>query len=155
VKSNKYPEDDPEHIVEVAVRALKRSHLRHYEANGIDRTRYCLRALFDVTARCLRSKDTAPVVKYAEDIAHERFSSGFGLCEVQTAFNALEEAIWLHILEHLEPTEFFETMSSVSTVLGAGKDALARTYASLAAQSGATQPSLGAYCDYEDGPRLA
>jgi hypothetical protein len=59
---------------------------------------------------------------------------------VQTAYNVLEEAIWLRILKDLQPAQYAEALGLVSTVLGAGKDALARTYVSLASKAKA--PSL-------------
>ena len=127
-------------IIGNAVQALGRAHLQHYEMDGAEKARLRLESLCDVMARCLSEKSATPIIRHAESIARMRFASGFGLHEVQTSFNALEEAIWLQVLADLEPTEFFEAMGLVSTLLGVGKDALARTYASLA--TGSPVPSL-------------
>ena len=62
----------------------------------------------------------------------ERFSSGYDLSEVQSAFNALEEATWTSVFRALDASAFAEAIRLISTVLGAGKDALARRYVSLA-----------------------
>ena len=59
---------------------------------------------------------------------------------MQTAFNALEEATWARMLAALEASQLAEALGLVTTVLGAGKDALARRYVSLAARAHA--PSL-------------
>jgi hypothetical protein len=63
------------------------------------------------------------------------FESGFDLWEVQTAFNVLEETIWRCILNEMQPEEYAEALGLVSTVLGTGKDTLARTYVTLASKT--------------------
>jgi hypothetical protein len=73
------------------------------------------------------------VTRYAESVAHERFNAGFGISEVQTAFNAIEEAAWRGLLASGPAADVVEPIGLLSTVLGAGKDELARTYVSLAA----------------------
>jgi hypothetical protein len=82
------------------------------------------------------------MVAHTDSIARERFASGFDLWEVQTAFNVLEEAIWVHILKELPPTEYAEALGLVSTVLGTGKDTLARRYVSLASKTKASTLNL-------------
>jgi hypothetical protein len=47
----------------------------------------------------------------------------------------LEEAIWMQVLRHLPVTDYAEALGLVGTVLGAGKDSLARRYVSLASQT--------------------
>jgi hypothetical protein len=56
-------------------------HARHYESAGANEVRQRLEALYDHLLDALRSRDLGPIVSYAEQVA-----------EVQTAFNALEEA---------------------------------------------------------------
>jgi hypothetical protein len=112
----------------------------HYESAGAEERSRRLAALFDRLVDGLRGRNLEPVVTYAEQVARERFEAGYGLAEVQGAFNALEEATWARAIAELDPAELAETLGMVSTVLGAGKDALARTYVSLAADTHA--PSL-------------
>ena len=45
------------------------------------------------------NRDLTPMVEYAQSVAAERFAAGYELAEVQTAFNALEEATWTRMLE--------------------------------------------------------
>ncbi len=127
--------DRGESIVDDAFRAVERSHLKSYEQTGMERARQRLRDLFVLTARAVADKQLGPIVAHAETIAGERFASGFDLWEVQTAFNVLEEAIWLRIIKELSPAQYAEALGLVSTVLGAGKDALARAYVSLASKT--------------------
>ena len=70
----------------------------------------------------------------------KRYTAGFDLWEVQTAFNVLEEAIWVRVFKSVPPDALAEALGLVSTVLGAGKDTLARKYVSLASKTKA--PSL-------------
>lgn len=127
-------------IVEDAEAALARSHARHYEAAGEAEVRRRLERLFDHLLDGLRDRDLGPMIAYAQSLAEERFEAGYDLVEVQTAFNALEEASWRRVLADLDPSEFADALGLVSTLLGAGKDALARRYVSLAADTHA--PSL-------------
>jgi hypothetical protein len=74
------------------------------------------------------------MINYIEKMARQRFLSGFELQEVQTAFNVLEECIWKQILVTIPPSGQADALSLVSSVLGSGKDTLARTYVSLASE---------------------
>ncbi len=119
-------------VLDEAAQGLARTHLGHYEASGAEEPRRRLEALFDVVIESVQSRELVPVVTYAEHIAHERFTSGFGIGEVQTAFNVLEEAMWRRVTAKVEPDALAESLGLLTTVLGVGKDALARTYVSLA-----------------------
>lgn len=127
-------------IVQAAEGALERARPPHYEAAGTEEVHRRLDALFDRVQSALAERDLDPVVAYAREVAEQRFAAGYDLSEVQTAFNALEEAIWTQALAELEPSQLAEALGLVTTVLGAGKDALARRYVSLAADTHA--PSL-------------
>jgi hypothetical protein len=127
-------------IVAAAEAALERTKAPHYGAAGAEEVRKRLETLFDRMHEALEAKNLGPMLAYAQQVAHERFSAGYDLSEVQTAFNALEEATWSRVFAELEPAQFAETLGLVSTVLGAAKDALAREYVSLATNAHA--PSL-------------
>ena len=128
-------ERDRDAIVGEAVTAMHRADLRHYRESGAALSRVRLAALFDVTATSIAGRTLMPIERHAESIAHERFHSGFDLGEVQTAFNVLEEAIWKHIERDIPAPELGRALALVSTVLGAGKDHLARAYVEQATQT--------------------
>ena len=88
----------------------------------------------------MKERNLGPMIAHADTVARERFASGFDLWEVQTAFNVLEETIWQRILAEMPAGEFARALGLVSTILGAGKDALARRYVALATKTRA--PSL-------------
>ena len=119
-------------IIAKASNALARAHLKSYERAGTEMTRLRLQALFNRLTRCVEDRKAWPMIRYVEDIAQSRFYDGVVLSEVQTAFNALEEAIWVEMRGTMAPTEFIEAVGLLSAILGLGKDALARTYVSLA-----------------------
>ena len=121
-------------ILDEAAEGLERSHLGHYQASGPEELRRRLEALFDIVVDCLRARKLDRVIKYAEQIGRDRFTGGFGIGEVQTAFNVLEESMWHHVVAGVPTGELVESLGLLSTVLGVGKDALARTYVSLASQ---------------------
>jgi hypothetical protein len=127
-------------VVEEAAAALGRSSARHYEAAGAAEVRARLEALYDHIGQAAETRDLGEMLTYARGLAAQRFDAGYDLGEIQTAFNALEEALWVRVFTGLEPAEYAETLGLVSTILGAAKDALAREYVALATH--AHSPSL-------------
>lgn len=127
-------------IIDEACISIARSRLPNYHKAGESVTRDRIDRLFDLTADSIESRNLARIIDHAETVARERFNAGFDLSEVQTAFNVLEEAIWRRVIEHAPVESFAESFGLIGTVLGAGKDALARTYVSLASKTKA--PSL-------------
>jgi hypothetical protein len=126
--------------IDAAEAALMRAHSPHYESADASEVRQRLETLFDYLLEALRGRNLGQIVAYAQQVAQERFSAGYNLSEVQTAFNALEEATWSCVFTELQPQQFAEALGLVSTILGAAKDALAREYVSLATNRHA--PSL-------------
>lgn len=133
-----------ETIVQAAAATVERAHPRHYEAAGHSEVRRRLETLFDRMLDALAERNLTPVIAHAQQVADERFNAGYDLSEVQTAFNALEEASWQRVFAELEPAQFAEALGLVSTVLGAAKDARARAYVSLATQTHAPTLDLRA-----------
>ncbi len=123
--------DNRREIVDEAEAGIRRSHPSHYARAGDHEVRRRLRVLLDLVTEAVATRDLGPVTAHAGALAVEHFDHGYDLSEVQSAFNALEEAVWSRIVARVAPTDIAEALGLVSTVLGAGKDALARTYVSL------------------------
>jgi uncharacterized protein Smg (DUF494 family) len=121
-------------ILDTAVEAVERSNLRHYTDAGNATVRGYLETLFDLAITCIDSRNLVPMIEHADLIAHQRFEAGFDIQEVQTAFNVLEETVWSHVIDAIPPRDLAEAIGLVSTVLGAGRDTLARTYVELASK---------------------
>ena len=118
--------DAQDEVLSEASQALQRAHLVHYEAAGAEESRHRLEDLYDLTLE--------PICRFAETVSRGRFEAGFDIAEVQTAFNVLEEAIWHVVVSRLPAEDLAEATGLVGTVIGAGKDTLARTWVSLAAK---------------------
>ncbi len=127
-------------ILDEAMGALARAELEGYQRAGEQETRNRLETLLTLVAGAVRDKNLAPIVSHAQAVAEQRHSAGYDLSEIQTAFNVLEEAVWRRIVRDVPPDQLAEALGLTSTVLGAGKDALARAYVSLVSRTHA--PSL-------------
>jgi hypothetical protein len=127
--------DSRETILADALRRLTRAHLPHYAASEESQNQSRLTALYDLASACVEARNLAPMVDHARAVARERHRAGFGLEEVHAAFNVLEEEIWRSVTARLQPSQFPEALGLASTVLGAGKQALAVEWVGLASQS--------------------
>jgi hypothetical protein len=118
-------------VLDEAYSSLHHSHVTHYELAGEQFTRQALADLFALVVTAIRSRDLARMSAYSEKIAVQRFNDGYDISEVQMAFNSLEEAMWRRVVS-AHPDDLAEAIGLLSTVLGYGKDAVARKYLSLA-----------------------
>ena len=122
-------------VIAEALQGLSRATLPHYSASDAEKNKERLAKLYDLTLDCVRMRTLVPIVAYSQGVARDRHRDGYGLQEVHTAFNALEEVIWRTITAELPPLQYPEAFGLVSTVLGAGKQALAIEWVSLASDS--------------------
>lgn len=128
-------EETREETIDQALQGLSRGTLPHYLASDTEQNRERLGKLYDLTLECVRTRNLLPMIEHARAVARRRHEDGFDLGEVHTAFNVLEEVIWRQITARLEPARYPEAFGLASTVLGAGKRALAIEYVALASQS--------------------
>ncbi len=119
-------------VLDEAYAALHRRHVTHYELAGETFTRKRLADLFRLVVVAIQTHDLAAMSAYSEGVAEERFNHGFDISEVQMAFNSLEEATWRRVVSAEPPGDLAEAIGMLSTVLGYGKDVVARKYLSLA-----------------------
>jgi hypothetical protein len=125
-------------ILAGAMFITERSHLAHYETAGADRLWQRLTMLYETLYRCIRDNNGVPMIEYVEELARERFTSGFELAEVQTAFSALEESTWISVDQGLPAEERSRALARISSVLAMGRDVLARRYVALTREAGTT-----------------
>lgn len=119
-------------ILEEAFGNLSSEHLRSYDTSSADDNLYRMEKLLELTIESVKTRKLLHIKDYSNQIAKERYESGFNFQEVHTAFNSLEEIIWKNILKKMNPENFGEVLGIISTILGAGKESLALTYVSLA-----------------------
>jgi hypothetical protein len=135
-------EDNIDEIIISASNQIGCVRLKGYTKSGETETKIKLENLYRKLLECVKDKELLPMVSYTEKIAKERFTAGYDLHEVQTAINTLEELIWQKIFKEIKPDKLAESLGLVSTILGAGKDNLARTYVALATKTKASAINL-------------
>ena len=118
--------------IDEAMQGLTRAALPHYSADQTAANRRRLERLYDLCLRCIAERSLIPICEYARQVAGERHREGFHFQEVHTAFNVLEEVIWRLITANLQPPQLVTALGQASTVLGAGKQALAIEFVRLA-----------------------
>jgi methylmalonyl-CoA decarboxylase len=124
--------DARDRVVEQAVAELGQRHTRD-QATSPETSRRHLQDLFEVVVHCVRDGDADPIIASSHQLAADRFAAGFDIGEVQGEFNVLEEVLWREMADTLAGDQRVEALELLSAVLGAGRDALARTYVALAA----------------------
>jgi hypothetical protein len=118
-------------VVGESLEAMKGARLKHYALGGPEITKQKMDTLYNIIYQSIKEKNLIPIVSYFEKMAEKRFESGFELQEVQTAVNVLEESMWKHILEELSQEDQPKALGLISSIIGSGKDTLARTYVAM------------------------
>jgi len=122
-------------LVDEAYGTIEPVKLQGYTKVGEEKTKQKLTKLLEEIILCVKERNMIPILQYSEQIARERYHSGYDLHQIQTAINALEESVWKKIFENIPSQNLAESLGLVSTVIGACKDNLARTYVSLTAKT--------------------
>jgi hypothetical protein len=121
---------------ETALAARAPRYVRPSTESARDRLDLLYGRLIDVLA----GGSPQPLLEHARHVADSRFHGGYGLGDVQAAYNACEEAIWNRVLADGDLERYAIVLPFVSSALGAAKDELAREYVKLA--TGARVPAL-------------
>jgi len=115
-----------------ALDRLRRAHLSHYDEGRSAATRDRLEYLYRLMMAGVSNRNATQLLKYAQAIGKERHEAGFHLVELQTAFNVLGEAVWSQVLKDAAPDQLADALGVTSTILGMGKDEIARAFVSQA-----------------------
>ena len=117
-------------VVGATAAALEPGRPGHDQASSAaERGRY-VRHLFGLVVQCVHEGQAEPVIASSRQVAADRFKAGLDIAETGRAFNVLEEVLW-HELATLVGEQRIEALGQVNAILGAGKDALVRTYLAL------------------------
>ncbi len=92
--------------------------------------------LFELIQRCVHEGHCEPIIGPSQQMAADGFAAGIEIAEIQAAFTVLEDVLWRHLADAISGDQRLETVRLVNVILGAGRDALARTYVSLASHLG-------------------
>ncbi len=96
--------------------------------------------LFDLIQRCVHEGHCEPIIGPSQQMAADRFAAGIEIAEIQAMFTVLEDVLWRNLADAVSGDQRLGTLRLVSAILGAGRDALARTYVSLASHPGGPLP---------------
>jgi len=128
-------------VVDEVVTVLEpRQHGCDQASSAAEHRRY-VRQLFGLVVRCVHEGHAEPVIAVSRQVAADRFGAGLDIAETGRAFNVLEEVLWREVAGALAGEQRMAALGLVHSILGAGKDALVRTYVALA---GRQDGALGA-----------
>ncbi len=119
-------------VVDEAVAALAEGDQPDQHWRSTEERRRGIRQLFRLVLRCVLEGSAEPIITPSARIAAHCFAAGIDLAEVQGEFNALAEALWRQADGSLTGEQRVQALGLVNGIVGAGKDALARTYVTLA-----------------------
>jgi hypothetical protein len=131
-------------ILDNACLQLSRARLKNYSCSEDSENRKRLEKLLELTIDALINKELLSITSYMEETAKERFYAGFDFSEVHSAINVLEETLWKKIDSSVKSEEIGHSLGLISTILGAAKESLARTYISLASETKISSLDLNA-----------
>jgi len=133
-------------IIDDALGMLSQARLKHYDESCRSENQERIEHLFDLTIECAAARSLVSIVEHSENIARERHMGGFDFHEVHSAYNVLEEAFWQKIIQKITaPSELAEALGIISTVIGAGKEALASAYINLSVKTKMTEFDLSGF----------
>lgn len=115
-------------LIEDTIQHLFRADLDHYcdcprEENNKRATDF-----LDLMIGSLEQKDLRALLEYVEKLSADRFNDGYGLTEVQRAFNGLKKEIWKRVVENLEPEYHAKALGLINTTIDEAKDLIANRY---------------------------
>jgi methylmalonyl-CoA decarboxylase len=147
--------DAEDRVVDEAVAALAEGAQPDQHWHSPEERRRDVRQLFRLVLRCVREGSAESIIAPSGRIAAYCFAAGTNLAEVQGEFNVLAEALWSHADGSLAGEQRVQALGLVNGIVGAGKDALARTYVALAGGARTRPGEQAAPHEDDNGPAAA
>jgi methylmalonyl-CoA decarboxylase len=123
--------DAEDRVIDEAVAALAQ-HDQARQSPRPDEHRRDVRQLFRLVLRCMHAGHAAPITRPSEQIAAHCYAAGVEFTEVQEPFNVLAEVLWSYLAGALAGEQLVQALGLLNAIVGAGKDAMARSYVALA-----------------------
>jgi methylmalonyl-CoA decarboxylase len=118
-------------VIDEAVAALAQRDQARRSPRPDERRRE-VRQLFRLVLRCVHAARAEPIIRPAEQIAAHCYAAGTDLTEVQEEFTVLAEVLWRQLAGALAGEQLVQALGLLNAIVGTGKDAMARTYVTLA-----------------------
>ena len=132
--------DARDRVIGEALAALNERDQAGRLASSPAERRQDMEQLFELIQRCVHEGHCEPIIGPSQRMAADHFANGIEIAEVQAAFTVLENVLWRQLADALSgDDQRLETLRLINAILGAGRDALARTYVSLASHAGPQQ----------------
>jgi methylmalonyl-CoA decarboxylase len=132
--------DARDRVVDEALAALKERDQAGRLASSRTERRRDMEHLFELIQRCVHEGHCEEIIGPSQRMAADHFANGIEIAEVQAAFTVLENVLWRQLADTLSgDDQRLETLRLINVILGAGRDAVARTYVSLASYAGPLQ----------------
>jgi methylmalonyl-CoA decarboxylase len=123
--------DAEDRIIDETLAALAQ-HDRERQSPRPDERRRDVGQLFRLVLRCMHAGRAEPIARPSEQIAAHCYAAGIDFTKVQEAFNVLAEVLWCCLVGALADEQLVQALGLLNAIVGAGKDAMARSYVALA-----------------------
>jgi len=123
--------DAEDWVIDEAVGALAQRD-QTGQPSSPDYRRRDVRQLFRLVLRCVRAGRAGPIIRPSEQIAAHGYAAGIDLTEGHGAFDVLAEVLRRQLADALADEQLVQALDLLNAIVGAGKDAMARTYVALA-----------------------
>ena len=133
-------------VVDEVVAVLDQRRHARYRTSRQEELGRVVRDLFRLIVQCVQESDAEPIVSSSQQAAAARFVAGEDLAGALEVFNVLGEVLWHEVAVGVADSQRLEALRQVTAIVGAGKDALARSYVALASTGGSQPGGLA------DGP---
>jgi methylmalonyl-CoA decarboxylase len=125
-------------VVDEVVAVLDQRRHARYRTSRQEELGRAVRDLFRLIVQCVQESDAEPIVSSSQQAAAARFVAGEDLAGALEVFNVLGEVLWHEVAVGVAGSQRLEALRQVTAIVGAGKDALARSYVALASPGGET-----------------
>ena len=119
---------------ESALAHHRSAHEGHYEKSGESFVRERVGVLVGQVHHALAADSPVDMIRHADAVAEQRYHEGFRIEELQSFYNAVEEAFWEHLVAHEPPQQLAAALATIGAVIGGAKERLAQVYVRLASQ---------------------
>jgi methylmalonyl-CoA decarboxylase len=123
--------DAEDRIIDEAVAVLAQRD-QERRSSRPDEHRRDVRQLFHLVLRSMHAGRAEQIIRPSEQIAAHCYAAGVDFTEAQEAFTVLAGVLWRFLTGALAGEQMVQALGLLNAIVGAGKDALARAYVTLA-----------------------
>lgn len=115
-------------ILENSVSTLEKGQMKNYKKLYTESNRFKMLNLYQMLVNSIETNSSDGMKEYIGKLSALRFEPGYGLHEVQTAMNILEECMWENINKFVDEDLQISGIKQVTRLLGKAKEQLTDEY---------------------------